>query len=205
MIKKIIFYVATILFSMSIISCAGFKAERMSDKDIDKKAMEITDEWVDGDTIRVIEKVVSKIYDHRRFQKYRAKRNGKDIKLFVGFISNNTSEAYFPVQDLTDALLEKLSNSDVFVLIDAQKRESLLKEITYQNDGMVDPAQAKTIGKQSGADLMLFGDINMKPHRRKGKTVKTYTVNLRLTDIESGEEKVRVREKINKFSKQSRW
>ena len=205
MIRKVIFYAATILFSVSFVCCAGFKAERMSDEDIDKKAMEITDEWVDGDTIRVIEKAVSKIYDHKRFQKYQASRNGKDIKLFVGSISNNTSEAYFPVQDLTDALLEKLSNSEVFVLIDAQKRESLLKEITYQNDGMVDPDQAKKIGKQSGADVMVFGDINMKPHRRKGKTVKTYTVNLRLTDIESGEEKVRVREKINKFSRQSKW
>jgi hypothetical protein len=99
-----------------------------------------------------------------------------------------------------DALLEKLSNSDQFTLIDASRRDALLKEITYQNDGMVDPAQAKKVGKQSGADAMIFGDINMKPETRDGKTIKTYSVNLRLTDIQSAEEVCRVREKINKYS-----
>ena len=93
-----------------------------------------------------------------------------------------------------------MSNSDEFTLIDAARRENLLKEITYQNDGMVDPAQAKKVGKQSGADVMIFGDINMKPETRDGKTIKTYSVNLRLTDIQSSEEICRVREKINKYS-----
>jgi hypothetical protein len=94
-----------------------------------------------------------------------------------------------------------MSNSDHFTLIDASKRDALLKEITYQNDGMVDPKQAKKVGKQSGADVMIFGDINMKPETRDGKTIKTYTVNLRLTEIETSEEICRTREKINKFSK----
>jgi hypothetical protein len=41
-----------------------------------------------------------------------------------------------------------MSNSDNFTFIDAAKREHILKEITYQNDGMVDPKQAKKVGKQ---------------------------------------------------------
>jgi hypothetical protein len=181
-------------------ACSSFKAERVDDSKADEKAMQITDNWVDGDSIRVIDGGMKQLYAHKRFTEYSLKYSGKRIKMFVGEIRNNTAEAYFPIKDLEDALLEKISNSDQFTLIDASRRDALLKEITYQNDGMVDPSQAKKVGKQSGADLMIFGDINMKPETRNGKTIKTYTVNLRLTDIQSAEEVCRVREKINKYS-----
>ncbi len=195
------------LLSFGVISCASFKAERVDEKKADDKAMEITDNWVDGDTIRVVAGAIEQIRVHKRFSEYEGRFAGKRIKAFVGEIRNNTSEAYFPVKDVEDAILEKLSNSDSFTLIDAARREQILKEITYQNDGMVDPAQAKKVGKQSGADVMIFGDINMKPESRNGKTIKTYSVNLRLTDIQSSEEVCRVREKINKFSENngSKW
>ena len=185
---------------LALSACSSFKAERVDDGKADEKAMSITDNWVDGDTIRVIDGAMKQMYAHKRFIEHSAKYNGKRIKLFVGEIRNNTSESYFPIKDLEDALLEKMSNSDEFTLIDAARRENLLKEITYQNDGMVDPSQAKKVGKQSGADVMIFGDINMKPETREGKTIKTYSVNLRLTDIQSSEEICRVREKINKYS-----
>lgn len=190
-----------LLMAVSFTGCASFKAERVDDAKADEKAMEITDNWVDGDTIRVIDGSMKQMMAHKRYVEFKGNHGKKRIKLFVGEIRNNTAESYFPVKDLEDALLEKMSNSDDFTLIDAAKREALLKEITYQNDGMVDPKQAKKVGKQSGADLMIFGDINMKPETRDGKTIKTYTVNLRLTDIESAEEVCRTREKINKFSK----
>ena len=182
--------------------CASFKAQRVNDKDADDKAMAITDKWVNGDTIMVIDNTIKKVYEHARFRKYRDTHKG-NIKLFVGEIRNNTSEAYLPTHDLEEALLEKLSNSDVFVLIDAAQREKLLKEVTYQNDGMVDPSQAKSIGKQSGADLIIFGTVNMKPENRDGKTIKNYAVNFRLTDITNGEEVCRTREVVNKYSEQS--
>ena len=192
--------ISGVFVAMALTSCSSFKAQRVDEAKADEKAMEITDNWVDGDTIRVIDGSMKQIYAHKRFAEYQGKFAGKRIKLFVGEIRNNTAESYFPVKDLEDALLEKMSNSDQFALIDASRRETLLKEITYQNDGMVDPAQAKKVGKQSGADVMIFGDINMKPEMRDGKTIKTYTVNLRLTDIQSAEEICRSREKINKYS-----
>ena len=139
---------------LSMTACSSFKAERVDDAKADEKAMEITDNWVDGDTIRVIDGTIKQMYAHKRFVEFSGKYAGKRIKLFVGEIRNNTSESYFPVKDLEDALLEKMSNSDEFTLIDASKRENLLKEITYQNDGMVDPKQAKKVGRQSGADLL---------------------------------------------------
>jgi len=181
-------------------ACSSFKAERVDDTKADDAAMSITNNWVERDTQIVIDKGIKDIYAHEMFQDYLAKYQGKRIKLFIGDIRNNTSEAYFPVKDLEDELLNDLSNSKVFVLIDAERRQELLKEITYQNDGMVDPAQAKKIGLQSGADVIIYGDINMKPEQRGDKVLKEYTVNLHLTDIQTSEEVCRVREKVNKVS-----
>lgn len=198
--KQFRYYAVGVLMLGSLSACSSFKAQRVDEAKADEKAMEITDNWVDGDTIRVIDGSMKQIYVHKRFTEYMQKFAGKRIKVFVGEIRNNTTEAYFPVKDLEDALLEQMSNSDQFTLIDASRRDALLKEITYQNDGMVDPAQAKKVGKQSGADALIFGDINMKPETRDGKTIKTYTVNIHLTDLQSSEEVCRVREKINKYS-----
>ncbi len=192
-----------LVLALGLSACGGFKAQRMDDKAIDEKSMEVTDEWVDGDTQIVVKETLQQIHDHKKFQRFLAGRNGKAVKLFVGEIKNNTSESYFPAHDLEEAILVKFSDSDDFTLIDAKQREALLKEITYQNDGTVKPEDIKKIGRQSGADAILFGTVNMDPKRRDGKTVKEYAVNFRLTALESGEELVRTRKVVNKFSKQS--
>lgn len=186
---------------IAISGCGSFKAERVDDEKADKKAMKITDNWVDGDTMIVIQSTLEQIDSHPRYKRFLAKHKG-EVKMFVGSVTNNTSEAYFPVKDMEEALLNELSKRDEIILIDADQREKILSEITYQNDGMVDPAQAKKIGKQSGADLMIFGSVHMKPESRDGKTIKTYTVNFRLTNVETGEEVCRTRAKVNKFSEQ---
>jgi uncharacterized protein (TIGR02722 family) len=189
--------------AVSIIGCTSFKAQRVNDQEADEKAMAVTDKWVNGDTKIVVENTIKKVYSHKAFKKYQDKKNKSEVKLFVGEIQNNTSEAYLPVNDIEEALLDQLSNSDTFVLIDAAARDKLLKEISYQNDGMVDPGQAKSIGKASGADVIIYGTVNMKPEIRDGKTIKNYAVNFRLTDLESGEEVCRTREVVNKYSEQS--
>ncbi len=185
-----------------LVSCTSFKAERLQDAKADDKAMTITDAWVDGDTTRVIDDTLAQIKSHPRFIRYQ-RQHAHTLKVFVGKVANDTSEAYFPVGDLEDALLDKLSRMDNFVLVDAQQRETILKEITFQNSGTVDPAQAKTIGKQTGADAIIFGEIHMKPESRGGRTIKTYTVNFHFTDIQNAEEVCRTRSKINKYSEQS--
>lgn len=193
--------ILSIILLFSLVSCGGFKAQRVDSATSDDKAMEITDEWVQGDTERAIAEVIKKLRAHRGFKKY-LRKIGKEPALFVGEVKNQTSNAYFPIGDMNDELLNILSESGDFVLVDASARDNLLKELTYQNDGMVDPSSVKMVGKQTGADLIVFGTIYMKPQTRRGKTIKQYTVNLRMTDIERGVEVVRTRAKISKFSQQ---
>ena len=185
------------------ISCAPkIKTERISLQKSDELALTITDEWVATDTEMAVQNIIEKINSHRGFQNYLLKL-GRKPKIFIGEVQNQTSEAYFPVGDLNDELLNEFSESGDYILIDADARDKILKEITYQNDGMVRPEDIKKIGRASGADLIVFGNIRMKPETLSGKTIKDYSVNIRMTEIESGEEVMRTRYKISKYSKRS--
>ncbi len=201
---KIKFKTLIMLTLLSIIatSCSSFKAKRVSADESDAAAMEITDKWVMRDTEITVGKILKQIQKHKGFQRFLARFNGQP-KIFISEVQNRTSNAYFPVDDFNDELLNEFSMAGDFVLIDEAARKKLLNEIQYQNDGMVDPNQAKSIGKAAGADLLVFGAIRMKPKSRGGKTIKEYSVNIRMTDIQKGIEVLRTRAKVNKFSDQS--
>ena len=198
--KKIILVTASLA---SLVSCSSFKAERVDNKTSDEKALTITDQWVQADTENVIRDAMKEMSEHKGLKRYEME-HGKQLKLFVGEVQNLTAEAYFPINDINDELLNEISKQGDFTLVDAQAREALLKEITYQNDGMVDPKTAKKVGKQTGADLMIFGNVYMKPETRDGRTIKQYSVNLRITDIQSGLEIFRTRTKLSKYSEQKK-
>jgi uncharacterized protein (TIGR02722 family) len=182
-------------------SCGGFKAKRVDANESDEKGLSITDNWMSADTTQAITDVIKQMKAHPGFNRMKS-RHGVP-KVFIAEVQNQTSEAYFPIGDLNDELLNELSLSGEFELVDNQARDKILKEITYQNDGMVDPSTAKKIGKQTGADVMIFGNVYMKPEKRDGKTIKEYSVNIRMTDIEKATELLRTRTKVFKYSEKS--
>lgn len=194
-------YVLTIAL-LVLSSCSSFKAERVGADEADEKGLEITDNWMSKDTEKAVNEVLKQMSTHKGFKRYMSRFRGTP-RVFVGEVQNRTAEAYFPIDDLNDEFLTKLSSTGEFQLVDASAREKILDEITYQNDGMVDPKTAKMVGKQLGADLMIFGSVYMKPEKRSGKTIKEYSINIRMTDIEKGVEVLRARTKIYKYSNKS--
>ena len=202
--KVVVSHLFIVVLCLIITGCGPkIKTQRMSTSAGDEKAMKVTDNWVMTDTTNAIQEVLKQMQNHKGYQRYMANMNGKTPKLFIAEIQNNTSEAYFPIQDMNDELLNELSASGEFILIDEVARNRILKEIKYQNDGMVDPKDVKSIGKQAGADLLIFGSVNMKPEMLAGKTLKEYSVNIRLTDVLTGVEIMRTRYKISKYSERS--
>jgi uncharacterized protein (TIGR02722 family) len=188
------------LMLVSLVGCGSFEAKRVDAQTSDEKGLKITDNWMSADTTQAIADVLKQIKAHKGFQRYLAQNGGNPPKLFIADVQNQTSEAYFPIGDLNDELLNELSASGEFVLVDAAAREKILGEVKYQNDGMVDPKTAKQVGRQTGADLMIFGNVYMKPEKRDGKTIKEYSVNLRMTDVEKAVEVMRARTKVFKYS-----
>lgn len=197
------FTIALLSLSLLATSCGSFKAERVDANTSDEKGLSITDNWMSADTTQATADIIKQMKAHPGYTKMKSKFGTP--KVFVAEVQNQTSEAYFPIGDLNDELLNELSMSGEFELVDNQAREKILKEVTYQNDGMVDPATAKKIGKQTGADIMIFGNVYMKPEKRDGKTIKEYSVNIRMTDIEKATEVLRTRTKVFKYSEKSKW
>ena len=189
-----------LILSLSLfgVACSKFEAKRVDATEADAKGLQITDNWMSADTSQAIADILKQIRAHKGFQRYLAGNNNP--KLFIAEVQNQTSEAYYPIGDMNDELLNELSASGEFTLVDAAARDKILSEVTYQNDGMVDPKSAKSIGRQTGADLMIFGNVYMKPEKRDGKTIKEYSVNFRMTDIEKGVEVMRGRTKVFKYS-----
>ena len=193
-----------VLLSLLLVtsSCSSFKASRDSAKDSDEKALKVTDKWVAEDTSKAIEELLKQMKTHKGFKKYLARTRGTP-KVFIAEVQNRTDEAYFPIADFNDEFLYEISSSGDFRLVDAAARDKILEEVTYQNDGMVDPSQAKQIGRQLGVDLMIFGAVHMQTQKRDGDAVKQYSVNLRMTDVETAEEVLRVRTRAFKSSTKS--
>lgn len=191
-----------LLTALLMISCSSFQASRVGADEADEKGLEITDNFMSRDAKLAIDEVMKQLAIHPGLTRWKGSTGVRTPKVFVGEIQNQTSEAYFPIGDMNDEFLQRLSMSGEFILIDAARRDDILKEITYQNDGMVAPSEAKKVGNQAGADLMIFGNVYMKPETRKGKTIKEYSVNIRMTDIERGVEVLRTRTKVYKYSKQ---
>ena len=195
------FLIAVLSLTLLASSCGGFKAKRVDANESDEKGLGITDNWMSADTTQAVTDIVKQIKAHPGFGKMKARH--QTPKIFIAEVQNQTSEAYFPIGDLNDELLNELSLSGEYELVDQAAREKILGEITYQNDGMVDPATVKKIGKQTGADVMIFGNVYMKPEKRDGKTIKEYSVNMRMTDIERATELLRTRTKVFKYSEKN--
>ncbi len=200
---KTSFMFVAISMSILLTSCSSFKAERVDGAKGDEKALAITDKWVLKDTEMAVKDILEQIQKHKGFQRYLGETKKKP-KIFIMEVQNETSEPYFPIADMNDELLNEFSASGEYTIIDNQGRDKILKEIKYQAEGMVDSSQMIQIGKQTGADLIILGAVRMNPETRDGKTLKQYTVNLRMTNLKTSEEVLRVRSKAQKYSEQAK-
>ena len=180
-------YCNLIFILAGLASCTPqLKTTRVSVDKGDDIGSTITDEWVKKDTVMAVDAMLQKMENHKGLKKYLASRSKAPV-MFVGEVQNNTTEPYLPIKDFNDKLLGKILESGDFRIVDNVKRDAILAELKYQNDGMVDPVQAKQIGKQTGADLAIFGSITMNPKTLNGRTIKEYSVNLRITELLSSD------------------
>jgi len=76
------------------------------------------------------------------------------------------------------AELDKLQGQSWFTLVATEKRERIIKELTYQQTGLCDQATCiAEFGRQLGAQKMIGGNV--------GKVGQTYSVTLILVDVAS--------------------
>ena len=105
---------------------------------------------------------------------------------FVDRIKNKTTE-HIDLESVTDTIESKLINSGKFRFVDMSVVERVRQQLEYQRDsGMVDDQQAIMMGRQVGAEYMLYGNMSSIVKRDSSTKDVYYKFTLKLMHLETG-------------------
>lgn len=106
--------------------------------------------------------------------------------VFVDQVQNRTTE-HIDTESVTDSIRTRIIQSGKFRFVDMKVVERVRQQFDFQlESGMVDPATAVTMGRQIGAEFMLYGALTSIV-KRSGKTQDVYyKFTLNLMNLESG-------------------
>jgi len=110
---------------------------------------------------------------------------GRRPVLFIDGIKNKTSE-HIDTESITDTISTKLINTGKFRFIDMTKVESVKKQYDYQASGLVSEETSVKVGKQIGAEYMLYGNISSIVKNDKSTKDVYMKITLKLMDIQTG-------------------
>ena len=105
---------------------------------------------------------------------------------FVDSIKNKTTE-HIDTESITDTIQSKLLNSGKFRFVDMTKVESVREQLDYQSEsGLVDPSTAAQMGRQIGAEFMMYGNFSSIVKREGSTKDVYYKFTLKLMNIQTG-------------------
>jgi len=140
----------------------------------------------------------------------RDKRLNIAIVDFKNISAEAENNAY--ISAVSSDLLSELQKTKTFRLIERQKMESVLSELKLSMSGLVDPANAKQLGRQLGVDALLFGDISAVKLTPNKQTIVLFyregfktevTLNAKLVSVETGE--ILASTKVATYVNSSKW
>ena len=106
---------------------------------------------------------------------------GKSPTLYVDMIRNSTGST-LDTAKMTKVLHTELARSGRFKLIPLEKNAAFQQSLEYQqSEGALNPSTAVQLGKQTGADLILYGNVS------RVKKSRTYQLTTNMMDLKSGE------------------
>jgi uncharacterized protein (TIGR02722 family) len=167
------------------------------------ESVDVSGKWNDTDSRLVSEEMIGDCLSNPWIEEFMAGANGQRPVVVVGKVVNKTDEHIQPevfVKDLERAFLK---SGRVRVVTNQQFRDQLAREQSYQASGVVDPRTAAGIGRQVGANYLVFGTINAIKDRWEGREVVFYQTNLELHNVETSEVVWIGDKKIKKLREQS--
>lgn len=106
--------------------------------------------------------------------------------LFVDRIANKTTE-HIDTESITDTIQSKLINSGQFRFVDMTAVKSVQQQLDYQQlSGLVDQQKAVAIGRQYGAEYMLYGNLSSIVKRDSSTKDVYYKFTLKLLHLQTG-------------------
>jgi uncharacterized protein (TIGR02722 family) len=145
--------------------------------------VDLSGRWNDTDSRQVADKMVSDLLGSEKFKEY-AKTLGKKPTVIVGLVRNKTSE-HIDADTYIKKLELAIFNSGVADLVESDTFRDKLREERAQQQDFADPATVAKWGKESGANVILFGDMTSETDVYQNRRVVNYITTLFLTDMET--------------------
>lgn len=123
--------------------------------------------------------------------------------MFVDTIKNKTTE-HIDTESITDSISTKVLRSGKFRFVDMSKISAVKEQMNYQaNSGMVDENTAVTMGRQIGAEYMLYGNLSSIVKRDGSTKDVYYKFTMKVMHLESGIVEWQDEKEIRKVKKKS--
>lgn len=161
--------------------------------------IDLSGRWNDTDSRKVADQMIHDLFTSDSFKKYADGLARKPV-MVVGLIKNKTSE-HIDAGNYIKKFEIVIHNSGIAELVESEEfRDKLRQERAGQQD-FADPATVAAWGKEIGADVMLFGEMNSETDTYNNKRVVNYITTLFLTDIETNKRVWYGQNEIKKFVK----
>lgn len=145
--------------------------------------IDLSGRWNDTDSRKVADQMIYDLFDSESFKTYARGREGKPV-IVVGIIRNKTAE-HIDADNFVKKFEVVIHNSGAAELVESSDFRDQLRVERLEQQEFADPATVKRMGMETGADLMLFGEITSETDAFSNRRVVNYVTTLFLTDIET--------------------
>lgn len=143
----------------------------------------VTTEFGSTDLQKIAEKMVDSILS---FPPIVEILDTKRPIIFVERIKNKTTE-HIDMESITDSISSRLLLSGKFRFIDMSKVNKVKEQLEFQNrGGMVNTETAVKVGRQIGAEYMLYGNLSSIVKKTSSRKDVYFKFTLKLVHLESG-------------------
>jgi uncharacterized protein (TIGR02722 family) len=145
--------------------------------------IDLSGRWNDTDSRKVADQMIYDLFDSDSFKAFAKTKSGKPV-IVVGTIRNKTSE-HIDADNFVKKFEVVIHNSGVADLVESSEFRDQLRVERLEQQEFADPATVKRMGAETGADLMLFGEITSETDVYNKRRVVNYITTLFLTDVET--------------------
>jgi uncharacterized protein (TIGR02722 family) len=171
-------YLSVILL-ITLFSCQTRSVTRIDPT----REIDLSGRWNDVDSRKVADQMIYDLFESESFKNYSKSKARKPV-IVIGQIRNKTSE-HIDADNFIKKFEVVIHNSNVADLVESGEfRDKVRVERSEQQD-YADPATAKRWGQETGADVILFGDMTSEVDTYNNKRVVNYVTTLYLTDLET--------------------
>jgi uncharacterized protein (TIGR02722 family) len=161
--------------------------------------IDLSGRWNDTDSRKVADQMIYDLFESDRFKEYAKAKTAKPV-ILVGTIRNKTSE-HIDADNFVKKFEVVIHNSNVADLVESSEFRDQLRVERLEQQEFADPATVKRMGKEAGADLMLFGEITSEVDTYDNRRVVNYITTLFLTDVETNKRVWYGQNEIKKYVK----